>query len=93
MISAATQSTAKTVPGQRYMLVIYNPTAEWVTPHVRFATPLGNYITPLTPDNSHDAPSWYDGEFKHITFVAWADELMLTTTTHLIFWRMIPIHT
>jgi hypothetical protein len=91
MISAATQSTAKTIPGQRYMLMILNFTMEIVTPHVRYAGPAGDFITPLTAENSAETFGWGESEIKYITFTAWADSIELFTTTQFIFWQLTPI--
>ena len=91
MISTDIQSIARTIPGQRYLLVIYHPTMAYLTPHVRFNTPMGVWGCPLSPENSHDTFNWYEDGFKYITFIAWADELVVNYASQFTFWRLTPI--
>jgi hypothetical protein len=91
MISAATQSTAKTIPGKRYVLGIINLTQTVTVPDVLYSTPSGQLATPLTGENTTDAHTWAESEIKYITFTAWGDGIRVNSASDFFLWRLTPV--
>jgi hypothetical protein len=91
MISAATQSTAKTIAGQRYLLAIHNGSSQGVGPSTTYILPMGNGYSEFTPDNTSDPVFWGAGEVKYLAFTAWGDGIKLNTTSADVLWRLIPL--
>jgi hypothetical protein len=91
MISAATQSTAKTVAGERYILAILNTTAQPVYPAVTFSQLDEETFSLITPENANDPVFWAPGEIKHFAFIAWGDGIKFHNTDAGIYWRLVPV--
>jgi hypothetical protein len=91
MISAATQSTVKTIAGQRYLLAIHNGSSQGVGPSTTFTLVWGSGYSQFAPDNTSDPVFWGAGEVKYLTFTAWGDGIKLNTTSADVLWKLIPL--
>jgi hypothetical protein len=91
MTSASVQSTAKTIPGTRYVLGIINLSGLATVPQVTYATPSGQASAPLTAENSTAGITWDGSEFKHVTFTAWGDGINVNSSSDFFLWKLVPV--
>jgi hypothetical protein len=91
MISAATQSTAKTIAGQRYILAIDNGSAQGASVYTTFILSLGHGYSFFATETWPEGVYWGAGETRHVTFTAWGDGIRIDNHSADLLWRLIPL--
>lgn len=93
MVSTETQPDARTIPGQRYLLAMYNDSGDTVWPMVSYPTPGGVSYTYLCLENSNEQFYCDSGWPKYLTITAWGDGIHFDTPAPNVYWLLLPLHT